>query len=602
MKKSLFLLVLLAVTFGVYAPALRNEIVWDDTAHILRDPLIRSWRLIPEGFQHFLFTGVTAPDFYRPIQRLTYTLEYAAYGVQPFGYHLTSIAIHAAAAMALLFFGLELLRSFDVPERKRAWISLAAALVWAIHPAHSGAVAYISGRADPLAAAFGFAGLAFAVASRRALGVRQWVFTSAAAACCLLSVLSKEAGLIFPALWIAIFMLRREWKHALRGGVASLFILAIYLSLRMGAEHTPPIRIHEPAPLLVRPILVARAFAEYTYLTFTPIDLHMERDVESHPTGLGNESLTRTAWRELETLAGILLLAGFIYWLSRERKRDRLVFMCLILAAIAYLPISGLFPLDASIAEHWLYLPSAFLFLAFGIVGARLFGAARERPAAWRTAAAAALLLWVTFLGARSFIRTFDWKDQRTFFETAIRTGGDTPRMLINLAGVEMQEGKLDAAKALLRQALDKEPDQPLAVLNLGAVAVRQEDRKTARELLNRATQMPLVAAQAHELLFVLGNKETGSADILRMRLATRTGSPNWAIEKRYVKLLAEAISVERGIAELKHCLQTEWYRAESWQLLAQLLQKAGRHEEARAALARAHRYDVRLAARPSVL
>ncbi|MBA3273798.1 MAG: tetratricopeptide repeat protein, partial [Chthoniobacterales bacterium] len=526
MKKSFLLLVLLVVTFGVYAPALRNEIVWDDTALILRDPFIRSWRLIPEGFQHFLFTDATASDFYRPIQRLTYTLEYAAYGVQPLGYHLTSIAIHAAAAMALFFFGLELLRSFAVAEPKRTWISLGAALVWAIHPAHSGAVAYISGRADPLAAAFGFAGLALALASARSSGGRQWALTLAATACCLLSALSKEAGLIFLALWIAIFLLRREWKHAARGGVASLFVLAIYLSLRMAAEHTPPMKIQEPAPLLVRPILVARAFAEYTYLIFAPINLHMERDVESHPTGFSNESLTHTAWRELETLAGILLLAGFVYWLLHERKRDRAVFICLVLTLIAYLPISGLVPLNASIAEHWLYLPSAFLFLAFGIVGARLLASLQERPAVWRTTAAAALLVWVSFLGARSFIRTFDWKDQRTFFETAINSGGDTPRMLINLAGVEMQEGKLDAAKAHLQRALEKEPDQPLAVLNLGAVAIRQEDYKTARELLNRAVQMEVVAAQAHELLVVLGDKETGTADVLRMRLATRTGPP----------------------------------------------------------------------------
>ena len=46
----------LSLVFAVYAPSLRNGFVWDDTALILRDPLIRSWRLIPEGFQHFLFT------------------------------------------------------------------------------------------------------------------------------------------------------------------------------------------------------------------------------------------------------------------------------------------------------------------------------------------------------------------------------------------------------------------------------------------------------------------------------------------------------------------------------------------------------------------
>jgi hypothetical protein len=46
-------LILIAFVFISYAPAMCNGFVWDDTVLILRDPLIRSWRLIPEGFNHF---------------------------------------------------------------------------------------------------------------------------------------------------------------------------------------------------------------------------------------------------------------------------------------------------------------------------------------------------------------------------------------------------------------------------------------------------------------------------------------------------------------------------------------------------------------------
>src|SRR5438874_12067752 len=105
MKKFLSILLIAVAVFLSYAPALRNGFGWDDTALILRDPLIRSWRLIPEGFQHFLFTDATASDFYRPIQRLTYTLDYGAFAFRPAGYHLTSIVCHLAAALALLLLG-----------------------------------------------------------------------------------------------------------------------------------------------------------------------------------------------------------------------------------------------------------------------------------------------------------------------------------------------------------------------------------------------------------------------------------------------------------------------------------------------------------------
>src|ERR1700760_240607 len=95
---------IMAATLLVYWPALRNGFVWDDTALVLRDPLIRSWRLIPEGFRHFLFLDATASDFYRPIQRVSFVFDYQAYGLeQPWGWHLTSILIHAGAAVALMF-------------------------------------------------------------------------------------------------------------------------------------------------------------------------------------------------------------------------------------------------------------------------------------------------------------------------------------------------------------------------------------------------------------------------------------------------------------------------------------------------------------------
>ncbi|MCA1658014.1 MAG: hypothetical protein LC627_01810, partial [Verrucomicrobiaceae bacterium] len=162
-KKILPALFLAALIFGLYAPTLRNDFVWDDTALILRDPLIRSWQLVPEAFQHFLFTDATPSDFYRPVQRLTYLLDYAAYIFQPAGYHVTSILWHIAATLALLLLGGELLELFGVEERKRRFIAFLAALAWAIHPVHTAAVAYISGRADPLAAAFGFLGLSCAI-------------------------------------------------------------------------------------------------------------------------------------------------------------------------------------------------------------------------------------------------------------------------------------------------------------------------------------------------------------------------------------------------------------------------------------------------------
>ncbi len=596
MKKFVPLALIALVLCTAYAPAVRNGFVWDDTALVLRDPLIRSWRLIPEGFQHFLFTDATASDFYRPIQRLTYTLEYVAVGFQPAVFHATSVACHVAAALAFFLFAGEFLLLYGVAERTRRFVALGSAIAWGLHPLHTSAVAYISGRADPLAAAFGFLGLYLALRSARANGGATWGFTIGALVAFVLSALSKEAGLIFVPLWMAILVAQRNWKGLGRAAVVALFVAVTYLSLRMAAERIPPPPKSNPPPLLVRPILFARAVAEYAGLILSPINLHMERDVETRPSGFSNESLTHAAWRELQTLAGIICIAAFLYWLARARRNDRAVFVALLLTLLSYLPVSGIVLLNATVAEHWLSLPTTFLFLAIALTCARLFEAADDaRSRRIGRAIMAFAAVWILFLGARTFVRTFDWIDQRTFLERTIARGGDSPRMRINLGGLDMSEGRLDEAKKHLQVALQKEPEQPLGVINLAAVAVKQNDYETARLLLTRAKEMPLVEAQAYELMTVLEHKETGQVNPTRLRLASRTGPPNWRIEKRYVQLLDEIGATDRAIAELQRLLQTQWYRAESWALLAQLQQKSGRAAEAAQALALARRFDVHL-------
>ena len=601
MKRSIAVLLILFAVVGTYAPSVRDGFVWDDTALILRDPLIRSWRLIPEGFNHFLFTDATASDFYRPIQRVAYTLEYAAFAFNPGAYHSASVLFHATAAVALLLLAEEFFFAFGMEQKKRRWISLIAALVWAVHPVQSAAVVYVSGLADPLAACFGFLGCYLALRSLRDRHQRDILWLLAACLAFMLSALSKETGLIFPVLAIVISAMLKNARAVLKMAMVAAFVATIYLSLRQAAEHNPSPSPRASAPLVTRPIVMARAFAEYAGLVVFPLNLHMDRHVEARPTESAETNMSLFAWRELQTLLGILLIAALGYWAAKARQRNPVVLTLLILTAVSYFPISGIAALNATVAEHWIYIPTAFFFLAATVATAQLFELRQARRQVVQ-AVSVVFGCWLTFLAARTCLRTFDWKDQRTFLERTIAAGGDSPRMQINLAGLELSEGRPDRAKTFLDTALRAEPDQPLAVINLAVVALKQNDFKTARELATRATQMPRVDAQAHELLALLENKEKGHVSLLRLRLAARTGSPNWAIEKRYVRLIDETGATSNAIRELQTCLQTEWYRAESWQLLGQLLTKIGHEQEAAVARAQAAAYDVHLAEHSNVL
>jgi tetratricopeptide (TPR) repeat protein len=366
------------------------------------------------------------------------------------------------------------------------------------------------------------------------------------------------------------------------------------------AEHDPVPSIGHQSPATIRPITSARAVAEYAGLLLFPRNLHMDRNVEAASNSNLYEGMSSAAPRELQTLLGIGLLGAALYGAIRARRHDRVTFLLLVSTGLTYLPMAGILHLNASVAEHWVYVPSAFLFLLLTVAIWRWIEAGDQRR--FIVPATAALAAWTLFLGTRTFIRTFDWKDQRTFLERTIAAGGDSARMLNNLGGLELSENHLEQAKKNLVAALKKEPDQPFAIINLAAVAIKQNDFHAARELLLRATGMPAVEADAHELRTVLDNKENGRADVLRLRLAAHTGPSNWTIEKRYIKLLAETGAMGAAIHELQTRLQSEWYRAESWQLLGQLLLKIGRPDQAAEAMACANSYDVHLSERPTPL
>ncbi len=205
------------------------------------------------------------------------------------------------------------------------------------------------------------------------------------------------------------------------------------------------------------------------------------------------------------------------------------------------------------------------------------------------------LTAWLIFLPVRTFLRCFDWYDQRTFITRTIAAGGDSARMYINLANLEMNDGRLREAQQALEKALAREPGNPLALLEFGAVALKNRDFPRARMIWEKVTDPPELRARAQENLAVLENRETGKVNLLRLRLAARTGPANWPIEKRYIKALADVGYPDRAVTELKTCLRVAPYRSESWLMMSELLQRMHRPNESAIALAEAEALDVHL-------
>ena len=601
-----YVLIVIAVLLA-YAPALRCGFVWDDTALVLRDPLIRSPLLLLEGLRHFLFIDATPSNFFRPLQRAVYTADYAVKGFSPLVFHLTNILIHAAAALALFEFGRRLLRRAR-PEPgpdanlAPACIAFAVALLWAVHPIHSSAVAYVSGLADPLTALFGFGGLALLLANRRV----------AAGFCLGAALFAKESGavLILIGLGVAWFTIianeQGEGPSALSGAafrtrlaafarvaLPALLMVLLYAGLRVSAERVAP-PAPPPVPAAVRPILALRALAGYGQLLIAPVTLTMERDVSTRTGGAVAPTLAAARALEFQTLAGAVLLAAGALWFRRAGPGFSIVRQCLAAAGLAYLPISNLFVLNATMAEHWVYVPSAFLFLAVAASATPVVQTLRHRRALVLTVTGILAIATVA-LAIRTANRCRDWRTQKSFFEATIRSGGDSDRMFTNRAVLKLSRKDAVGAAADFREALARKPEQPMAMLGLAQALIRLRKWNEARQWVDRCDRIPLVRAEALVNRAALDYAETGRDGIDLLLQAAEVNPHFWPVRRRYVLHLMERGEDGKALRDLRALLVDQSFRAETWEILARLLKKNGEHAAATTAFSEAARLDVHL-------
>ena len=132
--------------------------------------------------------------------------------------------------------------------------------------------------------------------------------------------------------------------------------------------------------------------------------------------------------------------------------------------------------LNATCAEHWLYLPSVgiLIFLA---------GCLLELPARYRTSFAALACLATGALGIRSAVRSSDWATPETFYQRTIAAGGNSMRVSQNLAEIYARRGDLARAEALLRKVLAVTPEFPVARNSLARILFEEGKPREAEAL-----------------------------------------------------------------------------------------------------------------------
>jgi protein O-mannosyl-transferase len=477
---------LAAAGFFVHIPALQGEFLWDDAYLAQENPFIKSPLLIYQAFRHYLFHDSFSAH-YRPVQNLSFMADYWLWNNDASGFHLTNILLHVASGLLLYSLLRCLFRQFversNFPRATASLLAWLVAAIWIVHPVHSAAVDYISGRADSLAFALASGGWLLVIRARSVASawLRALLYLSAAVAG-FLALCSREIACV----WLLLFLVHSLLFSPKLGGKARILTVVCALALVAGYASSRHFAQGQPAPAStgwpgsMRATLMLRALGDYSRLMLFPANLHMERSVFQ----TGNYA-DRASWRESapwEYLSVLGLAAAIIFaWgCSRRGPGQPVRIFGAVWFFAAYLPISNLFTLNATVAEHWLYLPSVG-FLIF------IAGFLLEVPLKFHRPIAIATMLAMVALGARAWIRSTDWRDDQTFFQRTVAAGGISARTIVNLALANSRRGNIAPAERALRRALELWPAYPLARNNLANILLQQGKTAEAEALFRSA-------------------------------------------------------------------------------------------------------------------
>jgi protein O-mannosyl-transferase len=471
-----------ALAVLAYVNTLGNGLVYDDatviaTNEAVRNPLaLRTILLTPSWF-----AAGNPTIAYRPLATWTFALDYAVHGLQPFGYHLVNVLLHATVSALVVLLGVAFGLTLAVA-------TLAGAL-FAVHPVHTEAVANVVGRAELLAAGFGLVALLAARrVSRGASGVPGLLSVPIAYA---LALLSKEHAvgllLVIPLADLAMSggrgFVRRSGGRRLAMYAGLLLVTAGYLWLRaealggvIGAPRAVAYWMNPAAsaPPELRVLTAFRVLALACWRLVAPFRLAADYSFREIPVA--------SSVLEPGVLAGIAIALGVLAAAVVLWRRSRAAFVWLALAVVTWGVVSNfVLPIGTVFGERLLYLPSAGFCL---LVAMALVRPAHAPGAALVAVAAAVLLVW----SVRTVVRNTAWRSELVFAETLVRDAPDSAHAHHVLGTTYSQYGRDDEALREFDRALRILPEDTASLYNAGVIYQRGNKLQEALAVFTRVT------------------------------------------------------------------------------------------------------------------
>jgi hypothetical protein len=362
----------LALCLALYARALGGAFVIDDRTFFVENDDLTT---LPLSEAATVFTRPTnAWGDFQPLRDLLFLAEFRAFGRNPVGYHAVSILLYAATcALAWRLVRALGARGEGAGLREERWSSLVVAAIFATHPAHVEAVAYICGQKELLSAAFSLSALlaflrGFEGEARRVAWLAGGILAYGAA------ILSKQTAIMLaplvPLLWLLSDRNRRPaWPPALAAWVAVNVPALLWLARSREAFQALWGATSEltSVPMLERLPLALKIVGAHARLAVWPFSLSFGYPFDG------------SARPDSKLGAGILALfvLGVAGWVWR---RERLVLFGAVAFVAFLVPVMQLHGSlnNASIYDRYLFLP----ILGLAVLVERVARASAER-AGW---------------------------------------------------------------------------------------------------------------------------------------------------------------------------------------------------------------------------
>ena len=448
--RSIVIIIILGL--AVYANSLNGKFIWDDEPLVKYNLHLRSWSGIPKIFTQDLGAGTGREyNFYRPLQIFSYRIDYCLWRLEAQGYHLTNILLHILTALAIYWL-------VNILYDNRL-LSLFTGAFFVVHPVHTEAVAYISGRADSLALLFMLLSLIFYIKHLRFKKTSVYILSVLSY---ILALSSRESSLIVPLL-LLLYHYTFGKRVAVKRFLPILMVTLLYVVFRVTALSSVLPDLSPYPPLIQRIPTFFVAMTDYVGLLLLPLNLHMEYGSRLFNFG------------DLKVITGILIMAALLIYVFKKRRAKGLVFFSISWFLVTLLPVSHVYPLNAYMAEHWLYLPSIGFFLVLAKGFAYIYRAKNFRMFA--------IVFIITLLAFYSYltIRQNDyWKEPISFYKKTLEYAPDSSRIHNNLGIAYGAIGKYEDAIISYQKALEFSPDYVNAHYNLGtaydAIGKREEE------------------------------------------------------------------------------------------------------------------------------